>query len=216
MHEEFKCRVERLSTLVKDGARTNHDEIMHELSGFPSHHEALRYFLTSAISDPSRRRLLSAQSFFLYANDHMLIRINAWYPQSGRSGNLRERFDSFFTIDRCHNHSADFFTVGILGPGYTSEFKETSQDLEQVSLGDKITFDRVWEDQLNIGKTIFLPKGSLFHTQFAPKEYSMSLNLIVDNGASCLQFELGEDRETVTKVYDFVEGDQVSRQKAAF
>lgn len=162
------------------------------------------FFLSNAITRENNRRLVSAQSFFLFGNDHLRMRINAWYPYAGRVGYTKERFESFFSIDRCHNHSVDLFTVGVFGPGYTTQFKETSQNLERVGVGDQIAFDRVWDDQLEMGKALFIPKSTAFHTQFCPSKYSISLNLIIDQSADCLQFELENDRKTIRRVFDFV------------
>lgn len=215
MHEDFKSRTERLTTLVSDGARDNRDEILREMQGFAKQHQALRYFLSNAIAEERNRQLTSAQSFFLFRNDHFLMRVNAWYPQTGRIGTTKDRFESFFSIDRCHNHSADFFTVGIFGPGYTTQFKETSQDLEHIGVGDRIEFDRVWEDQLDVGKALFIPRGTHFHTQFCPSRYSISLNLIIDMSAQCLQFELEDDRATVRRVFDLVGLEEPDAERAA-
>ncbi|WP_287976983.1 hypothetical protein [Sphingomonas sp.] len=210
MHEDFKRRVERLTLLVKEDTESNREEILREMSGFAHKHEALRYFITNSIAKTSNRRLISAQSFFLYRNDYLRMRINAWYPDGGRVGYTKERFDSFFSINRCHNHSADLYTVGIFGPGYTTQFKSTSQNLTNCHVGDEISFDRAWNDQLEVGKALFIPKGTVFHTQFCPSRYSISLNLIVDQSADCLQFELEDDRKTVRRVFDFVGLEQLA------
>lgn len=205
MHKEFRLRVERLTLLVQDDPQGNRGDILEEMKGFAHQHEALRFFLATAIANARYRTLSSAQSFFLFGNDHFRMRINAWYPQAGRTGNTKERFETFFSIDRCHNHSADLFTVGVFGPGYTTQFKESSQDLKQVVVGDRIAFDRVWDDQLEMGRALFIPKSTVFHTQFCPSEYSMSLNLVIDQTADCLQFELENDRETVRRVFDLID-----------
>jgi hypothetical protein len=58
------------------------------------------------------------------------FRLNAWYPDSKTvTVELETQLNDYFSIDSCHNHSVDFFTVGLLGPGYTTEFRETTEDL---------------------------------------------------------------------------------------
>lgn len=168
MHDEFTARIERLKALVKGDSQHNRDAILAEMEGFAHQHQALRFFLSNAIATERYRRLTSAHSFYICGNEYFRMRINAWYPQAGQTGEIKERLESPFTIDRCHNHSFDFFTVGVFGPGYTTQFKETSQYLEKIGVGDEIIFDHVWEDQLKMAKALFVPKSTIFHTQFCP------------------------------------------------
>lgn len=64
-----------------------------------------------------------------------------------------------------------------------------------------------------MGKALFIPKSTAFHTQFCPSQYSISLNLVIDEDVDCLQFELENDRETVRRVFDLIGLEQpVSQQ----
>lgn len=66
-----------------------------------------------------------------------------------------------------------------------------------------------------MGKALFVPKSTIFHTQFCPSEYSISLNLVVYQTTDCLQFEIESDRKTVKTVFDLIGIEQTVAREAA-
>lgn len=203
IERDFKAIVEDVSACVRGGHVKNADAILGLMGSLANDKIALRYFLFKASADERFRRLTSAQSFYVYGCDDFYLRMNAWYPRSSAvSAESARRLDTYFSIDSCHNHSVDFFTIGLLGPGYTTEFRETEEDLSAAGAGDRINFVRTWDDQLSEGKAFFVPKSSLFHTQYDPPAYSLSLNLVIWEPVLCKQFTLAEDKETIRDVYD--------------
>lgn len=203
IEHEFKAVVDEVSALVACGHAENAGAILELMGALAKDKLALRYFLFRAATDERFRRLTSAQSFYVFGCDAFYFRMNAWYPRSNvANSESARRLDKYFSIDSCHNHSIDFFTVGLLGPGYATEFRETQQDVSDARIGDRISFSRTWDDQLAEGKAFFVPKSSLFHTQYHPAAYSVSLNLVIWEPVRCKQFTLAEDKETVRDVYD--------------
>lgn len=195
--------VEEITALVDHGHTANTDRILTLMSALSADGLALRYFLYKGCLDARFRKLTSAQSFFVYGCESFYLRLNAWYAKSTLVDSQSVgRLERYFSIDNCHNHSFDFFTVGLLGSGYTTDFGSTSENLSNLQVGDRIRFDRVWSDQLTRGRAFFVEKGVMFHTQYAPADYSVSLNLMIRKDQLCRQFSLGADKETVSEIYD--------------
>lgn len=203
IESDFKDAVAAIAPYILDDYVANSDTICGLMCAFAENRLALRYFLFRAGVDERFRRLTSAQSFYVFGCNEFHFRMNAWYPASSLADSTRARLlDEYFSIDSCHNHSVDFFTVGLLGPGYTTEFRESLEDLSNHGIGDKVTFSRSWNDRLTEGKALFVRKSSIFHTQYKPESYSVSLNLVVREPVRCKQFSLEDDKETIRDVYD--------------
>lgn len=206
---DFNAIVATLAEHVRAGHATHVAQITEAMSALADRNVALRYFLFRATVDARFRRLTSAQSFYVYGCDAFYFRLNAWYPERRMARiELETELNQYFSIDSCHNHSVDFFTVGLLGPGYTTEFCHTADDLSDVGVGDTVRFDRCWNDQLSLGRALFVPKSHIFHTQYAPEAYSLSLNLIVREPVTCRQFRLADDKRTICDTYDLRDAPQ--------
>jgi hypothetical protein len=204
VEQRFRDVLDEISPLVTSDHVANAAEIVRIMGRFAEDKLALRYFLYRATVDDRFRRLTSAQSFYVFGCPQFYLRMNAWYPRNAVvDPESARRLEKYFSIDSCHNHSVDFFTVGLLGPGYVTEFRETDSELSETGVGDRIEFLRSWEDQLTEGRVFFVKKSSLFHTQYAPEQYSVSLNLVIREPVLCKQFTLSADKETVRDVYDF-------------
>lgn len=215
---EFLQHARALGQLVAAGYVEHQDEICRGLKEMARNDLALRYYLIAASANPNMRRLSGAQSFAVYADDVVMMRFNLWIPRAHRPNGVDTMYDKYFSIDVPHNHSYDFFTVGVIGPGYVSDFFETSADLTDVVAGDTIDFEREWTDQLELGRTFFVPQQSVFHLQRYPESFSVSLNLIphqpVVRGGK--QLILASDRRTVeTVLYATPQGPVAAENEAA-
>ena len=194
--------IKRLEKLVGDSFIDNQEEICYELTKLTHNNLALRYFLYSALKDAEKRNLVAAQSFMVHVSKLFYIRINLWYPLQGVAmTTLNDALENYFSVDLPHNHNYDFFTVGILGPGYVSDFLISSQETGCLRAGDTVSFDSEFRTKLSLGKSIFVPKDTHYHTQYAPEEFSVSLNLIPTVELFSRQIVLLKDRKTVDKVY---------------
>lgn len=211
-HAPFFRRLEALEGLVADGHERNEAEIIEHLSEIGLRRLALRYFIDRATTDERFRRLTSAQSFYVCGNDRFYMRLNAWYPQRRQAERHEQQLNDYFSIDRCHNHATDFFTVGVLGNGYRTIFRETARDLDGLTIGDEIEFSRIWEERLTLGKALYVPKTRYFHTQYHPEDYSLSLNLIVRAPVDCAQYMLNSDCTKISEIYDLRGQDSADRK----
>src|SRR5690606_25176669 len=143
-----------------------------------------------------------AQSFALYSDDVFMLRINNWYPKARLSVEGDDEYRKYFSIGICHNHNFDFFTTCVVGPGYTSDFLETEDDVSALEEGDEVRFSRGWSVGLGLGDTMFVPRETHFHTQQLPDAFSATINLIplAGQSQSGRQYTLCDDRRTVKRV----------------
>ena len=79
-----------------------------------------------------------------------------------------------------HTHSFSLLTYGYLGPGYNTEIYSCDPDeLARCAVGDPVTIGPVQRATLTEGSTLFFPAFRVAHVQQTPREYSVSLNLMV-------------------------------------
>lgn len=169
------------------------------------HHNrlALRAHLAFAKNDKRYRVLSGAQSFTTFVDKNCAMRINMWYPTSKvlpkKAASLQ---DKYFSHNIGHNHSYDFYTIGLLGKGYSSIFRSTDLDISDLSPGDPIEFSKTWGMQLREGKAVFIERENVFHSQFPASEFSISLNVIPFAGflSSKKQYTLTDDNRKIDRV----------------
>lgn len=200
--ERFLASQRELARLVDEGHVTNQSRIEKMLAEAVTDDLYLRYFFERCAIDVNHRKLCSSQSFPVFVSDTHSIRVNLWFPTGNFSSSVNKMVEDYFSIDVCHNHSFDFFTVGAFGPGYQTRFFSTECDLSSVLIGDSIDFNKEWSFQLNKGRSVFVPAGGHFHVQYVPPAFSMSINLIPmkQNTGRVPQILLKQDCSTVEKV----------------
>jgi hypothetical protein len=194
--------IEELTVLSEQDHRARQDDINGLFCQLANDGLALRALALKLALHPGAPRLSGSQSFTLESNRAFILRINSWYPPSRLPEVGAREYDKYFSIDVCHNHNFDFFTCCVLGPGYESEFLETSDDLEHLQEGDVVSFDRSWTIRLGLGDSVFVPRETQFHTQRLPERFSATLNLIPLRGQSRSgrQYTLADDCRTVKRV----------------
>lgn len=194
--------LQQIDDLVAGDYRQRQDDICAAMSALTEDHLLLRGFALKTARGELPVRLSSAQSFMLFSGRFCSLRLNCWYPRSVVAGSAEIEHSRYFSIDVCHNHGFDFFTTCVLGPGYTSRFLRTAQDVEHLEAGDTIDFQDAWTLRLGHGRTVFVPRGSDFHTQLYPDAFSATINLIPHAGYSTdgRQYILDDDHVTVKRV----------------
>lgn len=193
---------ESLALLIRGGYVENSPAIRRVLSEAVADDLWLRHFVDGCLHDPNHRKLCSSQSFPVYVSDTHAVRLNLWFPVGRFSEEVNRLVDEYFSIDVCHNHSFDFFTVGALGPGYETTFHEARELPDDPEVGREMDFARTWSFRLEREQAVFVPAGTHFHVQHAPAEFSMSLNLIPSHQTcgTLPQIILGSDHRTIDRV----------------
>lgn len=183
--------------LFESGYRDRQTDILAQLPRLTNCDVAIHEFFRLCLSASGKMRLASAQSFVIYACDLFYVRINLWLPQPQIPSNVVRKFDDYFSVDLCHNHPFDFFTIGIFGPGYYSEFFRTSEDVSKLERGDTLSAHESWNLTLERGLALFVERDMVFHTQFSPRSFSMSLNVIPIETNRCKNPQFVIDRSTM-------------------
>lgn len=123
--------------------------------------------------------MIGAQCYLLHSGENYYARLSFWLPKLDRPSEIHRRIEQYFSIGVLHNHSFDFFTVGLLGSGYRSSFYcYNGDDIDGVNVGDKIELSKVVDMKLGTGEALFVSKSSDFHVQYEPEDFSVSLNII--------------------------------------
>jgi hypothetical protein len=199
-----------LQRLVEDGYRQHATEICNLLSELSSSHYPMRILTRIFCNTDDAAKLAGAQSYIIYGCTAYYLRINFWLPFAERHAFISDRFNRYFSIGVLHNHSFDFFTVGILGDGYNTSIYEAvaSKINANMNIGDNVDLVFSEEFKLERCKSIFFPKFVNFHTQYEPDTISASLNLIPRNmdeinDPSGIQYILSNESHNITNIFRF-------------
>ena len=169
--------LQEIDHLFATGYRKNCSEINSVIGEMIAFDEFLYFFFQSLIQGDSSPEMAGAQSYLVFLGKFFYARLNFWLPE--RAGLLiSPQVDRYFSIGVLHNHSFDFFTAGLLGPGYRSTFFCVLDDIERYRIGDTLPLALDRRFQLNVGMALFVPKSTIFHVQHYPESLSISLNFI--------------------------------------
>ncbi|GAL96047.1 hypothetical protein AA0312_2350 [Acetobacter tropicalis NRIC 0312] len=127
----------------------------------------------------------SGQSYLLHRGEKFFIRAAFW-PCVKNNLFINNGAETFF-YDVPHDHNFDFLTVGYSGPGYASDFYEYDADSRIGFNGEHINTKYVGRHILEKGKIILYRKSFDIHSQLAPEDFSISLNIITDNHRELLE-----------------------------
>lgn len=107
------------------------------------------------------------------------LRTNIWLPESNslRSGMSK----SFFAEDFYHDHSFDLLTVGLLGSGYTTNIRNYDHKSTIGYKEEVVETSETEQYRLESGTALFMEKHKTIHQQIAPKDTSVSFNIMLDN-----------------------------------
>jgi hypothetical protein len=116
-------------------------------------------------SDFQQENPYRGSTFVLGTGEGYMIRAIAWPVKTPP-----RRSAEIYAGDIAHNHTFSLLTLGYLGPGYTTDLYDCPADV--------LSVDAPRREQLHEGRTLYYPAYRIAHTQQAPKEYSVSLNIL--------------------------------------
>ncbi|OBT09347.1 hypothetical protein A9267_21070 [Shewanella sp. UCD-FRSSP16_17] len=139
------------------------------------------------------------QAFILSSTKVYTLRAAIWSPVS----RISDSKDDVYFYDKAHDHNFTFYTVGYKGPGYETDlYTYESNDL---NVGDEIKLDSLGILNLKEGDIWKYEKSKDVHSQYPPKEASISINLI-DNNIGLRQYyfnsKTGKVLNRVSNKYD--------------
>lgn len=167
-----------IDDLVQLGYRDHKNDILQALIKLSKDDSILNLMFKRFSDMVGLRDMIGAQCFLLHSGKSYYARLNFWLPRTEMFESISKRIENYFSIGVLHNHSFDFFTVGVHGPGYRSQFFECSSDPDGCNVGDYLPLVKASEIQLSRQTAIFVPKTFTYHVQYEPESYSISLNII--------------------------------------
>src|SRR5262249_39292837 len=120
----------------------------------------------------------TAQTLLLAKGKDFIIRANIWEPPAS-SGDERDWQNSLYYYLIPHDHNFSFMTVGYLGSGYETTLYERDPDLIEDVPGQSPPIRFVERTSLPQGKVMLYRAFRDIHRQEHPKEFSISLNLML-------------------------------------
>lgn len=121
----------------------------------------------------------TAPTLLLGGGKNYLVRANVWEPPS-RIPESREAEDKLFLYRVPHDHNFSFLTVGYCGPGYETSIYEYEPDRVMGYPGEQVDLHFLEHTSLPEGKVMFYRASKDVHSQEHAKEFSISLNLLVN------------------------------------
>jgi hypothetical protein len=119
----------------------------------------------------------TAQSIMMHMCPSYYVRLNLWPPSSERE-DIKRWQDQLYFYDRAHDHNFDFLTVGYYGDGYGTEMWEYDYEKTSGYVGEKVDMTFLEKTRLPKGKAMLYRASKDIHSQFAPEDYSVSINII--------------------------------------
>lgn len=147
----------------------------------------------------NKNNTYSAQTNILFKNEKFFIRANAWEPLSENEDKQKWQNELYF-YGKAHDHNFSLLTVGYYGLGYETEMWEYDHSKVVGEIGETVDMSFLERTTLPQGKAMIYRMSKDIHTQFASKDYSISLNLIpkTRTGVRNEQFFFDTEKKTIT------------------
>lgn len=134
----------------------------------------------AALRDRGADNEYTGQTFVLHREGRYFVRANVWLPADYGSMRAASQSDQFF-YGVPHDHNFTFLTAGYFGRGYRTQIFEYGGTRRAYNVGDRAEATFLEETMLPQGKLILFRASTDIHTQYAPDEFSISLNLMTTN-----------------------------------
>ncbi|RZI57139.1 MAG: transposase [Rubrivivax sp.] len=137
---------------------------------------------------------VSSQSLILHADRQCKVRAVIWKPPVNRAGS--DSHDArIYSYRFAHNHNFHLLTAGYFGPGYETEIYECDPYSIQGYVGEPVDLKHLERTTLPRGKVMFFRSLKDVHTQLPAEEFSISLNLLVNDPTGRVPDQYGFDIE---------------------
>ena len=122
----------------------------------------------------------SEQSFTLARRKDYYVRIAIWDAPKTRNGS-RAIDDTFYSYGFAHNHNFSLLTTGVVGSGYVSENYSIDIPPQLLTPGSKVELRKEDRQNLTQETVLLYRKWQDIHIQHPSPDYSISLNLLVND-----------------------------------
>lgn len=186
--------VAALEPYFAKGWKNYKQEILTELTCAAKDYSFLNKFVQSEVIKGKWPKLYGAQTFLCHEGKDFFVRLNLWFPEKATP--VAEQIKKYFSIGLLHNHNFPLFTVGLFGPGYTTQLFSWDEVDYDLKVGESIAIDFTGQPSLSFGSALFIERDADYHLQMWPKAFSISLNVIPtarEDYSSC-QYVLSDDK----------------------
>jgi hypothetical protein len=163
------------------------------------------------LRDDDRVNDYTGQTFLLLNGPNYYIRANAWLPPSYTPLKALSESDQFF-YGLPHDHNFTFMTAGHVGAGYRTTVYEYDGIGTTYNVGDRADVRYLEDTMLPEGKVMVFRASRDIHIQWAPDEFSISLNLMTVNRTELARTQRVFDTDCAT-VKGHPRGNEASRQR---
>ncbi|PAJ71853.1 hypothetical protein CJF42_24440 [Pseudoalteromonas sp. NBT06-2] len=151
--------------------------LMHKLSN--NEEELINILMLYACQGNDIENAYAENSLICAVFEHCSIRLNFWHP-SENILDLPHIESELHIYDMPHDHNFDFLTVGMWGEGYSTEVYSYDRNQVKGYIGEEVNADYHGIKTLGRGDVHFYRKSHHIHSQIAPNELSISLNVLID------------------------------------
>ncbi|MDC9596773.1 hypothetical protein [Xenorhabdus anantnagensis] len=169
------------------------NQVAEWLYSYAANKEEIISFICSDLRDPTqfqKENDMQAPTYLIYKDKRISIRMVVWLP-------LKNQFDFVpLPYGKAHDHDFDFWTVNFFGNGYkTSLYDYNDNDINGTE-GESVTLNFSGDRMLSsTGNVMFYRRNKDVHIQYPPKDFCVSLNLIVQPETKVSQNKLILDSE---------------------
>lgn len=139
-------------------------------------HLVVRHLNERVMNQEHRSAIYSSQVLHLGSGKDFYVRANFW-PSTAELAGRRVLSDQF-AYDAAHDHNYSFVTAAYDGPGYFTELYEADVDRLPNQPGESVELRFIGRHHFRKGQTMLYEAHRDVHLQFAPEEFSVSLNLV--------------------------------------
>ena len=145
--------------------------------------------------------LYSAQSMVMARlTPNFFLRVNFW--PSADDEVVKKTGNGLFSYQLPHDHNFNFLTVGYWGPGYKSDYFEYDFDSVAGYPGEDVETTFVETRNLAQGELMLYRAHKDIHTQHAPTEMSITINVMDQSPVLASQYIFDKDAQKIDKVVD--------------
>lgn len=195
----FSEAVNKIQREFDKGWRSRKLEIAQLMRCFRHDAEALRALVRTHVADGRWPLMQGTQSFYLHSCEKFRIRANLWFPAShplaGEAG-----YRDFLSIEKCHNHDFAFFTICVLGSGYTTRLYTADNYRQDLTVGQRVEMQENTTLNLQGDSVMFIERDFDFHSQLFPDTLSVTVNLIpVRDVRHSVQYSVSEPEGVIER-----------------
>jgi hypothetical protein len=187
----------QLDYLMADDWQSSAGEIASVLVSLRSNLTAVHEIIKKCLEHKTWPKMNGAQSFYLFEGHNVVVRINLWFP-SGALNPAIDRLRKYLSVGELHNHDFDFFTICLLGSGYSTHFYRDKKYSGRLRKGDQPDLEDLGIFHLQGDSVLYVEKDIDYHLQHWPNDFTVTLNAIPRKTHSEKNIQYILDSKTLT------------------